>query len=252
MTTVSVLTQCAESKLAKLFEKPELLPRVTGDEKTIFLDRDGPTFMNMINYLRNQRKEIPIFETTKDEHLFYRELQYWEFPDFSYLEKRLKFPDKLVDIFNSHPKSVEDQVLNSWMTLGILNLYDLVSLTSTGPMDARADFDRSLKLQNLSDPFFIYNGQTTAENKRHGFGRYISLFNGSIYEGHCKQGQQNGFGRLICKLKEGVESIEYYIGFWKDGLRHGHGKQVYQPSGKVQNGMWSNNEFISSDDFNIE
>lgn len=53
MTTVSVLTQCAESKLAKLFEKPELLPRVTGDEKTIFLDRDGPTFMNMINYLRN-------------------------------------------------------------------------------------------------------------------------------------------------------------------------------------------------------
>jgi hypothetical protein len=112
----------------------------------------------MVNYLRNQRKEIPIFETTKDEHLFYRELQYWEFPDFSYLEKRLKFPDKLVDVFNSHPKNVEDQVLNSWMTLGILNLYDLVSLTSSGPMETRADFDRTLKHQNLSDPFFIYTG----------------------------------------------------------------------------------------------
>ena len=128
MTSLHVLTQCQESKLAKMFEFPELLPKTTESDKSesVFLDRDGPTFTNMINYLRNERREIPIFETTKDEHLFYRELQFWEFPDFNFLEKRLKFPDQISDIFKNEPTKVEDEVLMSWRQLKILHLYDLV------------------------------------------------------------------------------------------------------------------------------
>lgn len=84
----------------------------------VFIDRDGPTFISMLNYLRNNRQEVPIFENTKDEHRFYRELQYWEIPDFSYLERRLKFPDQLVEIFKNEPKNVCDQVLDSWRRLG--------------------------------------------------------------------------------------------------------------------------------------
>ena len=54
-----------------MFENYDQLQKVyENDQKgpSIFIDRDGPTFSNLINYLRNDRQEMPIFETTKDEH----------------------------------------------------------------------------------------------------------------------------------------------------------------------------------------
>lgn len=112
MTTVGILSQCKQSKLARLFEESEELTIIkNAQDKSkfeVFLDRDGPTFISMVNYLRNNRQEVPIFESTKDEHRFYRELQFWEIPDFSFLERRLKFPDSLVEIFKTEPKHVCD------------------------------------------------------------------------------------------------------------------------------------------------
>ena len=46
-----------------------------------------------------------------------------------------------------------------------------------------------------------------------------------------------GFGRVL------DASGEYYIGQYKDTLRHGHGKFVTS-TGVVQQGRWADDEFI--------
>ena len=47
-------------------------------------------------------------------------------------------------------------------------------------------------------------------------------------------GVANGYGRQI------YPSGTYYIGFFKDGLRHGKGRCVYQ-HGTVKAGLWFKN-----------
>tara|TARA_B110000285_G_C14858419_1_gene483354 strand:+ start:302 stop:589 length:288 start_codon:yes stop_codon:yes gene_type:complete len=84
MTNMGVLSQVKESKLSQMFSNTDGLPKMP-DGNTIFIDRDGPTFSNLINYLRNDREEYPIFENTSDQHLFYKELKYWEFPEADYM-----------------------------------------------------------------------------------------------------------------------------------------------------------------------
>jgi hypothetical protein len=44
----------------------------------IFLDRDGKTFLTLINFLRNNCEIYPNFETAYEEKLFKAELQYWD------------------------------------------------------------------------------------------------------------------------------------------------------------------------------
>ena len=193
---------------------------------------------------------MPIFESTKDEHLFYRELLFWGFPDVHFLQKRLKFPHELVDMFQLPPTQVEESMVERWRKLGPLNLYDMVTKNATDKMSAdEPDFDENLKISLIEDQIKIYYGQVDSENKRNGFGRYISLFNGSIYEGNCRNGQQNGYGRLIqglvsvqpqLKAQVTVQDVDsetpsavagappdkpdVYVGFWREGLRHGYGK----------------------------
>jgi hypothetical protein len=45
----------------------------------VFLDRDGATFLSLINYLRNNRKDFPKFDSVEDENLFINELEFWDF-----------------------------------------------------------------------------------------------------------------------------------------------------------------------------
>ena len=47
---------------------------VTNEEGNIFLDRNGSTFICLVNYLRNNREEIPSFETLNEQNLFQKEL----------------------------------------------------------------------------------------------------------------------------------------------------------------------------------
>ena len=61
----------------------------------------------MVNYLRNEREEMPAFDSTKEEHLFYKELNFWGFPDADYLQQRLKFPQELLDVFKVEPGTDE-------------------------------------------------------------------------------------------------------------------------------------------------
>ena len=42
-----------------------------------------------------------------------------------------------------------------------------------------------------------------------------------------------------------VDHVDHYIGFWKEGLRHGWGREVYA-SGKIREGRWVRNEFVDT------
>ena len=42
----------------------------------VFLDRDGETFLSVLQFLRN--KKIPLFDNKIKENAFYEELDYWQ------------------------------------------------------------------------------------------------------------------------------------------------------------------------------
>jgi hypothetical protein len=75
MTSVDVLTSDKGSQLEKMFSGKHEHKTVDGK---VFLDRDGPTFKTLINYLRNGQELVPEFETKNAEMMFYKELQFWE------------------------------------------------------------------------------------------------------------------------------------------------------------------------------
>ena len=58
-----------------MFSNKDLLQK--NSDGDIFLDRDGKTFLNMINYLRNDRQEMPKFDSKHAEDLFIKELEFW-------------------------------------------------------------------------------------------------------------------------------------------------------------------------------
>ena len=43
----------------------------------VFIDRDGETFKQLLNYLRNGQDLIPEFDSKNQELMFMKELQYW-------------------------------------------------------------------------------------------------------------------------------------------------------------------------------
>ena len=46
----------------------------------VFLDRDGQTFLHLVNYLRNDRFVFPEYMDRNDEIHFFKELDYWKIP----------------------------------------------------------------------------------------------------------------------------------------------------------------------------
>ena len=80
MTTRQVLCEGAAkgSNLEKIFSSDSLeAGGINVVDDKIFLDRDGKTFQNLINYLRNDCVIYPKFETDYDEKMFKAELSYW-------------------------------------------------------------------------------------------------------------------------------------------------------------------------------
>ena len=47
-----------------------------------FIDRDGETFTHLVNYLRNNRREKPVFQTENMAKLFLEELDFWGVESF--------------------------------------------------------------------------------------------------------------------------------------------------------------------------
>lgn len=103
---MAVLCQVKESKLCKYFEDISAKQKL-GDGSQVFLDRDGPAFQSLLNYLRNGRGEMPVFDSTRDQHMFFKELSFWGFPDAEYLfNSKIKFPTELLDLFKLEPGEV--------------------------------------------------------------------------------------------------------------------------------------------------
>jgi fructose-1-phosphate kinase PfkB-like protein len=66
------------SRLEKWFKGVVELKKDENNE--VFLDRDGQTFLHVLNYLRNKRELYPDFMDHNDEIQFFKELEHWEIP----------------------------------------------------------------------------------------------------------------------------------------------------------------------------
>lgn len=73
-TSVDVLTSDKGSNLEKLFKGEHKQKMIDGE---VFIDRDGETFKQLLNYLRNGQDLIPEFDSKNQELMFMKELQYW-------------------------------------------------------------------------------------------------------------------------------------------------------------------------------
>ena len=73
-TEKDLLQSVPGSLLSKMFSDMHELKMI---DEQVFLDRDGTTFTQLVNYLRNERKIFPEFENKHDEHMFIKELHFW-------------------------------------------------------------------------------------------------------------------------------------------------------------------------------
>lgn len=90
MTELDVLTLCPGSLLANYFSGSVEIKKVNEE---YFLDRDGKTFLDMINYLRNNREVFPDFHDRNDEIHFFEELKHWGIP----IKQGIKMPRPKID-----------------------------------------------------------------------------------------------------------------------------------------------------------
>ena len=74
-TTISTLCTAKDSTLATMFSGRHKLSMHNG---RVFIDREGDTFCQVIQYLRNGK--TPIFDNKIKENAFYEELDYWQIP----------------------------------------------------------------------------------------------------------------------------------------------------------------------------
>ena len=71
MTSRTVLCQVIDSKLASIFDGSYPLKEIDG---SIFLDRNGEVFANVLDYLRSDRKQWPQFTDANELRKFKAEL----------------------------------------------------------------------------------------------------------------------------------------------------------------------------------
>ena len=74
--------------------------------------------------------------------------------------------------------------------------------------------------------------------------------NGGLYKGYFRAGTryQAGYGEATYPSDDERES---YSGIWWDGDRNGYGKLIYK-DGRVEKGVFRNNEFFKEEDFDLE
>ena len=58
----------------------------------VFLDRDGKTFLYIVNYLRNHREVFPEFVDPNDEIHFFKELDFWKIPTKQHTARKMSAP----------------------------------------------------------------------------------------------------------------------------------------------------------------
>ena len=81
-TSLQVLKSVQNSGLSAMFSGRHKLPTLESDESRVFIDRDGETFSDVINYLRNSKREMPFFESENKAKIFSQELDFWGIETF--------------------------------------------------------------------------------------------------------------------------------------------------------------------------
>ena len=73
---------------------------------------------------------------------------------------------------------------------------------------------------------------------------------GDIYKGYFRAGtkQMAGYGEVFYDNDDNRSS---YLGIWWDDKKNGYGQMTYK-NGKVEKGVFKNNEFIKKEDFDLE
>lgn len=110
LTEKDVLCYVPGSHLHRLFYSEDIEKKKVkgpGDTEEVFLDRDGATFLNVINYLRNHMTLFPEFMDKNEEIQFFKELDHWGIP--SHTGRRGPLPTTHVhyenhSCFNAKPK----------------------------------------------------------------------------------------------------------------------------------------------------
>lgn len=111
--------------------------------------------------------------------------------------------------------------LRTWKKLGPLSFEEFKKIDPKHyhkQIEFQKENDDSLQYQEKVFPACHYHGQM-GNYKKQGMGRQVSDGTGNaLYEGQQLNNKFNGFGRNI------YNNGGYYIGFWKDGFKHGQGK----------------------------
>ena len=84
-TTKNTLCKYPNSALALLFSGNHTIKKING---RFFIDRDGNTFVKLLEFLRNDT--LPNFENDEQKQNFFEELEYWQIPNnklFKNIEK---------------------------------------------------------------------------------------------------------------------------------------------------------------------
>ena len=74
---IATLNQEKNSFLGKMFMSGENFKPLIQEDGRIFIDRDGESFMHVINYLRDGKKTLPEFRGMRERKMFFKELSYW-------------------------------------------------------------------------------------------------------------------------------------------------------------------------------
>jgi hypothetical protein len=85
-TTRSTLTKYPNSALSAMFSGRHEIQK---HNNRLFIDRDGLSFMHMINFLRSGK--FPIFKDKTEEINFFEELEYWQIPIYEGSKDRFIF-----------------------------------------------------------------------------------------------------------------------------------------------------------------
>lgn len=75
---IATLNAEKESFLGKMFMSGDQYKPLIQEDGRIFIDRDGESFMHIINYLRDNKKTLPEFRGMRERKMFFRELDYWQ------------------------------------------------------------------------------------------------------------------------------------------------------------------------------
>lgn len=143
-----VLTSVEGSELAALFA-PGNDDALQKQGESVQLDRNGKIFQILVDYLRNEREELPVFADDGEEKAFKAELDYWKIetndPHVEEQRLRLKLNPELIEFLDSEPRKANETAKLKWCELGPFRIHDILGHSTRPEIDYQAKFGKDAK-----------------------------------------------------------------------------------------------------------